>query len=186
MTIQKTNRLRSTPGMWILFFIFLSIIVAISIYGVNTLLDTWSGKSLPTRVFTIEEDVISLKLPENWNMTSNTTDDGITFTASTGYETLSIAKMPYSSITQASIFFLLELEGMFPGVNVSNISYTQTEIGGKKLYATQIYYGNMYYLCGVRESGNTIIKFVYNASIMAGEISDIDSIINSINYREKK
>ena len=52
------------------------------------------------------------------------------------------------------------------------------------MFATQILYESKYYLCGVRESGNTIIKFVYSASSMTGEISDIDAIISSINYRK--
>ena len=55
---------------------------------------------------------------------------------------------------------------------------------GEKMFATQILYESKYYLCGVRESGNTIIKFVYSASSMTGEISDIDAIISSINYRK--
>ena len=33
------------------------------------------------------------------------------------------------------------------------------------------------------ESGNSIIKFVYSASSMTGEIVDIETIIGSINYR---
>ena len=52
------------------------------------------------------------------------------------------------------------------------------------MFAMNIVYQSQYYLCGVMESGNTIIKFVYSASIMTGEISDIDTIIGSINYRK--
>ena len=52
------------------------------------------------------------------------------------------------------------------------------------MFATHLMYQSQYYLCGVMESGNTLIKFVYSASAMTGEIADIDEIIGSINYRD--
>jgi hypothetical protein len=179
------KKLKSTPGMWIIYFIYLALIVALSIYCCEKIIATYTGELLPTKVFTVENDVVSLKLPDDWSLQSSSSEDGITFKSSTGYESLSIAKISNMNIEQAKIMYMLELNGEFPNATGSTLSYTEKDVGNKKMYVTQIVYENKYYLCGVRESGNTIIKFSYAASIMAGEIADIDEMINSINYREK-
>lgn len=188
MTAQKTEfkRLRSTPGMWIIFIVFLSMLVAVSIFFWNRLFNMLAEDSMPTRVFTIEDDVMSLKLPDNWEMSSSSTEKQTTFTSSNGYESLSISKTTATSLSSASIVYMLELRGMFPDASADSLAYTQTESNGRQMYVTQIMYGNRYYLCGVQQNGDLILRFVYSASIMTGEISDIDTIIASINYREGK
>ena len=188
MTTQKTEfkRLRSTPGMWVIFVVFLSALVAISIFFWNRLFHMLAEDAIPTRVFTIEDDVISLKLPDDWEMVSTSTKKQITLTSSSGYESLSISKTSETSLSSASIIYMLELRSMFPDASADSLAYTQTEINGKAMYVTQIMYGNRYYLCGVQQNKDLIIRFVYSASAMAGEIADIDAIIASINYREGK
>ena len=182
---MEYKRLKSTPGMWIIFAVLLSITVACSILIINSWILENSGESLPTKVFTVEEDVVSLKLPDDWMLLSSSTKKSITFQSKDGYESLSITKCSETNVQDASIFYMLELKDMFPDVSGEQLQYSEIEYGGSKMFATQILYNNQYYLCGVKESGNTIIRFVYSASIMAGEIADIDSIVKSINYREK-
>ena len=183
-TQTEFKKLKSTPGMWVIFIVFLGILVGISILFLNHAFNLMTEDALPTRVFTVENDVVSIKLPNHWGMSSTSTSKQITLTSSSGYESISISKASESNVTDASIIYMLELRGLFPNANADSLAYTESDIDGKKMYVTQVMYGNRYYLCGVRESGNTIIRFVYSASVMTGEISDIDSIIQSINYRE--
>lgn len=184
--IINRKTVKSKPGMWIIYFVVLGLLVWISILGINRCLEYMSEDSLPTHVYTIEDDVISLRLPDTWTVTSGTKSGSITFESNTGYESLSIVKTSEQTLTEASIMYMLELRNMFVDVSTDKMSYSETTLNGKKTFATQILYNNKYYLCGVMESGNSIIRFVYSASVMAGEISDIDSIIGSINYRAKK
>ena len=190
MTTNKQyeyKRLKSTPGMWILYFIFLGILLTISILGINRFIQLASGDSLPTKVFTLDNgkysDVVSLKLPEDWIQSSDSSDKALTWLSKDGYESLSISAVNEKSVAEASVMYMLEIRNMFPDAT-GDFQYNEVSIGNKKMFATQILYESKYYLCGVRESGNTIIKFVYSASSMAGEISDIDAIISSINYRK--
>lgn len=182
---QEFTRLRSTPRMWIVFFIYLAIVSGITIACLSHLFNIWSEDTLPTKVFTVEDDVISLKIPDDWTITSDSDGNQVTFKSGDSYESLSIATMDDATVTAASITFMLEIQGMFPDVKADMTSYSEMELGNKKAYVTQVEYYSKYYLCGVMESGNTIIKFVYSASVMAGEIADIDMIIGSINYRDK-
>lgn len=186
--VKKTEfkRLKSTPGMWALFIVFLFVISGISILLWDRFFYMLSENSIPTRVFTVENDVVSLKLPDGWDISESSNQKQITFTSSSGYESLSISKASETSVASASITYMLELRSMFPDVDASSLAYTETDIDGKTMYVTQLMYKNRYYLCGVRKSGNSIIRFVYSASVMAGEISDIDTIITSINFREGK
>ena len=186
--VKKTEfkRLKSTPGMWALFIVFLFVISGISILLWDRFFYMLSENSIPTRVFTVENDVVSLKLPDGWDISESSNQKQITFTSSSGYESLSISKASETSVASASITYMLELRSMFPDVDASSLAYTETDINGKTMYVTQLMYKNRYYLCGVRESGNSIIRFVYSSSVMAGEISDIDTIITSINFREGK
>lgn len=181
------KRLKSTPGMWILYFVFLGILLSISIIGINKFISLASGDSLPTKVFTIDNgkysDVVSLKIPDDWLQSSESDSNALTWISKDGYESLSISSVNEKSVAEASVMYMLEIRNMFPDVE-ANFEYNEINIGDKKMFATQILYESKYYLCGVRESGNTIIKFVYSASAMAGEISDIDTIIESINYRK--
>ena len=178
------KRLKSTPGMWIIYFAFLGVLLAISIIGINTFINQASGDLLATKVYTIEDDVISIKMPDNWTLSNNSDLDAITWTSDNGYESLSISSVDSPTVSEASIVYMLELRNAFPDAS-SDFKYNEVTIGGKKMFATQIMYESKYYLCGVKESGNTIIKFVYSASAIAGEISDIDTMIASINYRKK-
>ena len=182
---QEFTRLRSTPRMWLVFFIYLAIVSGITIACLSHLFNIWSEDTLPTKVFTVEDDVISLKIPDDWTITSDSDGNQVTFKSGDSYESLSIATMDDATVTAASITFMLEIQGMFPDVKADITSYSEMELGNKKAYVTQVEYYSKYYLWGVMESGNTIIKFVYSASVMAGEISDIDMIIGSINYRDK-
>ena len=76
---------------------------------------------------------------------------------------------------------------MFPDIDASTMTYDESyTLNGKKMFAVNILYQGQYYLAGVMESGNTIIKFVYSTSSLTSEISDIDTIIGSINYRAKE
>lgn len=186
--VNKTEfkRLKSTPGMWVLFVVFLFVASGISIFLWNKFFYMLSENSIPTKVFTVENDVISLKLPDGWDISESSSQKQITFTSSSGYESLSISKASETSVASASITYMLELRSLFPDVDAGSLAYTKTDIDGKTMYVTQLMYKNKYYLCGVRESGNSIIRFVYSASVMAGEISDIDTIITSINFREGK
>ena len=181
--MTEYKRLKSTPGMWIIFLAFLALIVSISIFCTHTLLQRMSGDVLPTQVFTVESDVISLKLPSDWGMSTSSSSKSVTWTSKDGYESLSVSSTTASSVAEASIMYMLELRNMFPDVSVDTLNYSESTINGKKMFATHIMYKSQYYLCGVMESGNTIIKFVYSASSMVGEVSDIDTIIGSINYR---
>ena len=182
--MSEYKKLKSTPGMWIIYFVFLAIIVGISIWGTMTFLYQLSGDILPTKVFTIDKDVVSLRLPDDWSINEESTLNAITWSSKDGYESLSISKTSYKNITEASVMYVMEIRDMFPDTSLENLNYKETEIEGKKMFAMHILYDSRYYLCGVKESGNTIIKFVYSASALAGEISDIDAIIGSINYRE--
>lgn len=186
--VKKTEfkRLKSTPGMWALFIVFLFVISGISILLWDRFFYMLSENSIPTKVFTVENDVISLKLPDGWDISESSSQKQITFTSSSGYESLSISKASETSVASASITYMLELRSLFPDVDAGSLAYTKTDIDGKTMYVTQLMYKNRYYLCGVRESGNSIIRFVYSSSVMAGEISDIDTIITSINFREGK
>ena len=181
--MAEYKRLKSTPGMWIIFFAYLALIVGISIFGTHTLLMRMSGDSLPTQVFTVDDDVVSLKLPSDWSLQASSTTNSITWTSKNGYESLSISKMKETSVMEGSIMYMLELRTLFPDVNADSLQYSENTINGKKAFVTTIMYKSQYYVCGVMESGNSIIKFVYSASSMTGEIVDIETIIGSINYR---
>ena len=181
--MNEYKKLKSTPGMWIVYFVFLAILVTISVVGTNMLLNKMTGDALSTKVFTVGKDAISIKIPDNWSLQTTSTTDAVTWVSDNGYESLSISSTKYSSVTEASVMYMLEIQGMFPDASMENFDYKETEINGKKMFAMHILYDSRYYLCGVKESGNTIIKFVYSASAMIGEISDIDTIIGSINYR---
>ena len=183
--VKEFVPLKSTPRMWIIFIVYTLLISGITIWGITKLFDTWAEDSLATKVFTIEDDVVSLKLPDDWNIEKESDGNLITFKSGDQYESLSIASLPEKDLGTASIAFMLELNGMFPDVSGDMMAYSKTQMNGKNMYVTQIQYQNKYYLCGVMDSGNTIIKFVYSASVMSGEISDIDTIIGSINYRNK-
>ena len=95
-----------------------------------------------------------------------------------------ISKTSEKTVSEASMMYMLELKNMFPDVSTDSFEYTERELNGKVMFATHLMYQGQYYLCGVMESGNTLIKFVYSASAMTGEIADIDEIIGSINYRD--
>lgn len=181
---EQYERLKSTPGMWVIFFVFLSILVSISIFFLNKIVVGLSEDAIPIKVFTVGDDVISLQLPDDWELSSTTDNQQITFKSKDGFESLSVSNSNDKSISSASILYMLELRTLFPDADSSTLSFSENEIDGKKTYLTQIMYNNRYYLCGVKESGNTVIKFVYSASVMSGEISDIDQIISSIHYRE--
>ena len=169
--------------MWVLYFIYLAILVSITIVGFNFIISQNNGSRLPTKVFTVEKDVISLKLPEDWYADDLESVKAINFRSNDGYESLSISTANESSVAEASIMYMLELKNMFPNAT-ADLQYDENKINGKTLFATQIMYESKYYLCGVMESGNTIIRFVYSASVVSAEISDIDTIIGSINYRK--
>jgi hypothetical protein len=183
MAIHNYQKLKSTPGMWVLYFLYLAILVGVTIFAFNIIATQSSGDRLPTKVFTVEKDVISLKLPEDWYAEEMVSTKAINFKSNNGYESLSISTVKESDVSEASIMYMLELKNMFPNVS-TNFQYNESKINGKTLFATQIMYESKYYLCGVMESGNTIIRFVYSASVTAAEISDIDTIIGSINYRK--
>ncbi len=181
--MNEYKRLKSTPGMWIIFLAFLAVLVTISILCTNALLSRMAGDTLPTQVFTIDSDVVSIKIPDDWTLSDTSSTKSVTWTSKDGYESLSVSKIKDTDLTQASIMYMLELRSTFPDANTDDLEYSENTINGKKVFVTSIMYKSQYYLCGVMESGNTLIKFVYSASSMAGEISDIDMIIGSINYR---
>lgn len=182
--MSEYKRLKSTPGMWIIFFAFLALLVGISIFFTHTLFLRMSGETLPTQVFTVEDDVVSLKLPTDWSLSKTSTMKAVTWTSKDGYESLSVSKTSEKTVSEASMMYMLELKNMFPDVSTDSFEYTERELNGKVMFATHLMYQGQYYLCGVMESGNTLIKFVYSASAMTGEIADIDEIIGSINYRD--
>ena len=185
--IKPYERIKTTPGMWIIFIIVLAFFVGLTIFLTNQLLLRASGDILATKVFTIEDDVVSIKLPDNWNITSTDSINAINFASSDGYESLSIAAVKEKTVREASIMYMLELKNMFPDIDASTMTYDESyTLNGKKMFATNILYQGQYYLAGVMESGNTIIKFVYSTSSLTSEISDIDTIIGSINYRAKE
>jgi hypothetical protein len=184
MTTNNKHYSKSSPGMWILFFVTLAITVGVTIYVINTLISAASGTLLPTKVFTIDDDVVSIQLPEDWVVNKDSSKKAITWNSKNGYEGLSIAAMDESNLKDASIIYMLELKETFQGVSTENLTFEENTINGKPVFAVNVMYQSRYYLCGVMESGNTIIKFVYSASLVTGEISDIDTIIGSINYRK--
>lgn len=194
MTTQTTDkdvkpyeRIKTTPGMWIVFVLFLALSVGLTIFLTNQLLLRASGDLLATKVFTIEDDVVSIKLPDNWDITSTDSVNAINFASSDGYESLSIAATKEETVKEASIMYMLELKNMFPDIDASTMTYDESyTLNGKKMFAVNILYQGQYYLAGVMESGNTIIKFVYSTSSLTSDISDIDTIIGSINYRAKE
>ena len=175
--------LRSTPRMWLVFLLFLGITAGITIFGLSRFFDMLGEDALATKVFTVEDDKISLKLPDDWHIDESSDGNYITFVSDDTYESLSVAKMEESSAKAASVIFMLEIRGMFPDSNADVAAYSEMSLNGKKAYVTQVQYTGKYYLLGVMESGNAVLKFVYSASMMAGEIADIDAIIGSIHYR---
>lgn len=189
MTKQKSmtegfTPLRSTPRMWLIFILFLALTSGITIFGLSHFFEMLGEDALATKVFTVEDDKVSLKLPDDWSIDDSSNGNYITFASADTYESLSIAKMEEKTASAASVTFMLEIQGMFPDSNASISSFSEMTISGKKAYVTQVQYTGKYYLLGVMESGNAVIKFVYAASTMAGEISDIDTIIGSIHYRK--
>lgn len=181
---QPYKRLETTPGMWIIFVLFLALTVGLTIFLTNQFLYRASGDLLATKVFTIENDVVSLKLPDDWKMDTTESTNAINFISGSGQESLSIAPTKEETVSEASIMYMLELRNMFPDIDANSMEYDENiTLNGKKIFATNIMYKGQYYLCGVMESGNTIIKFVYSTSSLTTEISDIDTIIGSINYR---
>jgi hypothetical protein len=169
--------------MWVLYFVYLAILVSVTIFAFNYIVEDSQGVRLPTKVFTVEKDVVSIKLPENWTLTDAETTKSINFESDNGYESLSISPASENNLQEASIMYMLELKNMFPDAS-ADFTYNEMQLNGKKTFGTQILYKSKYYLCGVMESGNTIIRFVYSASVVASEVSDIDTIIGSINYRK--
>jgi hypothetical protein len=169
--------------MWVLYFVYLAILVSVTIFAFNYIVEDSQGLRLPTKVFTVENDVVSIKLPEKWYITYAETTKAINFESDNGYESLSISPASETSIEEASIMYMLELKNMFPDASADFV-YNEMQLNGKATFATQILYKSKYYLCGVMESGNTIIRFVYSASVVSSEVSDIDTIIGSINYRK--
>lgn len=179
--MNDAPRLKSTIGMWIVFFLFLAILLSISIAGINSFISINSNDSLATNVYTIGDDVFSMKVPETWTMDSSSdTSSGISFLSANGYESLYFSPSKLS-FEQESAIYLIEINEMFN----QQLSFTSSSIADKKIKATQIMLNNTYYLCGVKESGNTVIRFMYTASIMIQDPSPIDEIIESINYRQK-
>ena len=175
----NNSRLKSTFGMWIVFFVFLSILLSISIYFIHNAIIGSANDTLPTNVYTIGEDVFSMKTPNGWSIyESSTTKDGINFSSANGYETFSITPSD-KNFEQESAIYLIELCEMFD----NSLSYTQSTLGSQKINAVQVMLNNTYYFCGVRESGNTVIRFMYTASIMLNEPSRVDEVVKSINYR---
>lgn len=183
LSTNNYQKLKSTPGMWVLYFVYLAILVSVTIFAFNYIVEDSQGLRLPTKVFTVENDVVSIKLPENWYITDAETTKAINFESDNGYESLSISPASETSIEEASIMYMLELKNMFPDASADFV-YNEMQLNGKATFATQILYKSKYYLCGVMESGNTIIRFVYSASVVSSEVSDIDTIIGSINYRK--
>lgn len=183
LSTNNYQKLKSTPGMWVLYFVYLAILVSVTIFAFNYIVEDSHGLRLPTKVFTVENDVVSIKLPENWYITDAETTKAINFESDNGYESLSISPASETSIKEASIMYMLELKNMFPDASADFV-YNEMQLNGKATFATQILYKSKYYLCGVMESGNTIIRFVYSASVVSSEVSDIDTIIGSINYRK--
>ena len=178
------ERIKTTPGMWIVFVLFLALTVGLTIFLTNQFLYRASGQILATKVFTVENDVVSLKLPNDWDITDTESVNAINFASDSGQESLSIAAMQEKTVEEAAIMYMLELRNVFPDIDTSAMEYNEdTTLNGKKIFATNIMYEGQYYLCGVMESGNTIIKFVYSTSSFTTEIADIDTIIGSINYR---
>lgn len=183
LSTNNYQKLKSTPGMWVLYFIYLALLVSITIFAFNYLVEDSQGGRLPTKVFAVEKDVVSIKLPDNWQITDAETTKSINFASDNGYESLSISPASEDNLKEASIMYMLELKNMFPDAS-ADFAYNEMQINGKNTFATQILYKSKYYLCGVMESGNVVIRFVYSASVVASEVSDIDTIIGSINYRK--
>jgi hypothetical protein len=181
--MTEYKKLKSTPGMWVIYFVCLGVMVGMSILAINLTLQKMAGSVLSTQVFTIQKDVVSIKLPDDWAIKGDSDTNAITWLSKDGYESLSISKANETSVIDASFMYLLEIRNMFPDVSLDNLDYNESELNGKKMFAMHIMYDSRYYLCGVMESGNSVVKFVYSASVMAGEIADIDEIIGSINYR---
>ncbi len=185
--IKPYERIKTTPGMWIIFCLFLALSVGLTIFLTNQFLLRASGDILATKVFTVEDDVVSIKLPDDWDIASTDSVKAINFASSDGYESLSIAATKEKTVKEASVMYMLELKNMFPDIDSSTMTYDESyTLNGKKMFAVNILYQGQYYLAGVMESGNTIIKFVYSTSSLTSEISDIDTIIGSINYRAKE
>jgi hypothetical protein len=183
------EKLKSTPGMWIIFVLFLAVSVGLTIFLTNQFLYRAGGEILSTKVFTIDQDVVSIKLPDDWDLDVTESTKSINFISGSGHESLSIASTKETDIKEASVMYMLELRNTFPDIDPNEMKYDENfTLNGKKAFATNIMYKGQYYLCGVMESGNTIIKFVYSTYSLTTEISDIDTIIGSINYRvgEKK
>lgn len=175
---------KNTPGMWIIFIVLLIISVTLTIVMFNAILFRVGGETLPTRVFTVGKNVVSLKLPNDWTFIQSDSDDVFTWQSKDGYESLSVSPAKETNLAEASTMYLLEIKNMFPNADMSSLVYNESTINGKKAFAMNISYESKYYIIGVMEDGDTMIKFVYAASIMTGEISDIDAIIGSINYRK--
>ena len=175
---------RNTPGMWIIFIVLLAASVGLTILMFNAVLFRAAGETLPTRVFTVGSNVVSLKIPNDWSFIQSDSDTVFTWQSKDGYESLSVSPATEPTLEEASLMYMLEIKGMFPDTDMSNLTYNESTINGKKAFAMNISYESKYYIIGVIESGETLVKFVYSASIMTGEISDIDVIIGSINYRK--
>ena len=175
---------KNTPGMWIIFIVLLVVSVGLTIVMFNAILFRNAGETLPTRVFTVGTNVVSLKIPDDWSFIQSDSDDVFTWQSKDGYESLSVSPAKEPTLEEASLMYLLEIKAMFPDADMNNLSYNESTINGKKAFAMNISYESKYYIIGVIESGDTMVKFVYAASIMTGEISDIDAIIGSINYRK--
>ena len=138
--MSEYKRLKSTPGMWIIFFAFLALIVGISIFFTHTLVLRLSGETMPTQVFTIEDDVVSLKLPSDWSLSTSSTEKAVTWTSKDGYESLSISKTSEKTVSEASMMYMLELRNMFPDVAADSFEYSEREINGKVMFATHLMY----------------------------------------------
>ena len=119
---QKLN----SPGMWILFCISLAICVTLTIIVLNTFLLKMSGDIMPTKVFTVNKDVVSLKLPDDWIFKTSDTGKSLTWVSANNYESLSISQTDANTVKEASIIYLLELKDMFQDVSMENFEYQET------------------------------------------------------------
>ena len=98
-TQTEFKKLKSTPGMWVIFIVFLGILVGISILFLNHAFNLMTEDALPTRVFTVENDVVSIKLPNHWEMSSTSTSKQITLSL---YFTRLISTFMVASLAQHS------------------------------------------------------------------------------------
>ena len=184
---QKTqsDRLRSTPGMWILFCIILIAALALSILCIELILQKATGKTLPTRIFTSGNHVVSIKLPNNWVMVDSESESDIVISSPTGQESIAVAKSSRNNLKTAYAMFRLELNDAFPDLSGSDIVFEEKTVGSVKMYWSEIEYRGALYVCGVKDAKDCVVKFVYMVDEPDNVRSDLETIVASINYRQK-